>query len=212
MSKAPEREGGDFLLPLGIVDLDSGLYKGRLARQSLLDAGGEVLRAVTDLYRDHLVLMGFFARAQGLHEGVLWAVESDNPYVAFGSLRSYAENAAAMTYLLDKPQTLDQFLSDPDARGVPVGKLINHAGKYFDGLAGIYSTLSQYAHPAPRSLRTSLKVTDGGPFGTMQWASVPAFKSESDRLIACGWVVELSEATCWLLRQLAGPTQLGDAP
>ena len=212
MWKAPEPEGGDFLLPLGIVDLDSGLDKVRQARQSLLDAGGEILRAVTDLYPRHLALMGFLARAQGLHEGVLWAVEADNPYVAFGSLRSYAENAAAMTYLLDKPQTLDQFLSDPEAKGVRPGKLINHAGKYFAGFAGVYSTLSQYAHPAPRSLLASHKVTEGGPSGKLQWASAPAFKSESERLIACGWVVELSEATCWLMRQLAGPDQSGAAP
>ena len=199
-TNGPTSDG--FLERLGITDLATGLEVARKAKQMLIDSGTEALGGVTKLQMKHLILMGFLARAQGLHEGVVWAAEAGNPYVAFGSLRSYAENAAGIAYVVDKPGTLQRFLKDPDAPGVPVGKLINHANKHFDGFAPIYRQLSQYAHPAPRSLMASHQLVEDESGAGLRWSSVPAFKSEADRLLACGWAHELAEATYYLLRRL----------
>jgi hypothetical protein len=203
-TNGPTSDG--FLERLGITDLATGLEVARQAKQMLIDAGTETLSGVTDPQMRHLVLMGFLARAQGLHEGVVWAAQVGNPYVAFGSLRSYAENAAGIAYVVDKPGALERFHKNPDAPGVPVGKLINHANKHFDRFAPIYHQLSQYAHPTPRSLMASHQLGEGGPGVNVRWSSVPAFKSEGDRLLACGWAHELAEATYYLLRRLGqGP-------
>jgi hypothetical protein len=40
---------------------------------------------------------------------VVAAIKADNPYAAFTLLRSYAENAAAILYVTDKPETLERF-------------------------------------------------------------------------------------------------------
>lgn len=66
---------------------------------------------------------GFLARAQGLHEAVVAAIKADNPYAAFTLLRPYAENAAAILYMTDKPETLERFW-----RGEPhvaIGRITN---------------------------------------------------------------------------------------
>jgi hypothetical protein len=184
-----------FLVGLRITDRASGIERAREARQLLLDAAQHVLGSVRGDYTlQHVVFSGFLARAQGLHEGTVAAIEQDNPYAAFTLLRSYSENAAAILYLTDHPATLNHFWKGPNAK---IGKITNHAVKRFDGFKPIYDQLSDYAHPASRSMLNSFKIKSED--GHFEWRSAPAFRSEHELMIACGWVVELAEATARLL-------------
>jgi len=58
--------------------------------------------------------MGLATRAAGLHDGAVHALETDNPFAAYTTLRSYAENAAAVLYAADKPEQLDRILGMGD--------------------------------------------------------------------------------------------------
>lgn len=197
-------DGGDpseWIRQLGVLDRQTGIERARDARQLLIDAAQTVLSAVTDYTVPHLIFSGFVARAQGLHEAAVAAIEADNPYAAFTLLRAYSENAAAILYLIDHPTTLNKFWQDP--RGVQVGRITNHARKNFKMFKEIYDQLSQYAHPTRRSILASFQVSDDGQF---TWSSAPRFGSEGDILTACAWVIELAQATSQLLRRLGATT------
>jgi len=183
---------------LGIIDSTTGLERAGAGREALLEAGRTVLGAVDQYTTAHVVFSGFLARAQGLHEGVVTAIGADNPYAAFTLLRAYAENAAAILYANDHPTQLDKFWDDRRGPGVKIGKITNHAHTRFGGFKHIYSELSRYAHPHALSMLASTQSTEGNSF---QWASAPAFKSTSDRLLAFAWVVELALATAHLLTE-----------
>jgi hypothetical protein len=184
-----------FLARLGITDRRSGIEGARGSRQRLLDAGRHVLESVQgDYTTQHLVFSGFLARAQGIHEGTVAAIEQDNPYAALSLLRAYSENAAAILYLSDHPRLLDRFWRGPTVR---IGKITKYAVKRFASFKPIDDQLSDYAHPASRSMLNSFKITNAT--SEFQWRSAPAFRSERELMIACGWVVELAEATSQLL-------------
>lgn len=129
-------------------------------------------------------------------------MEADNPYASFTLIRAYAENAAAILYVKDRPGVLDLFWREPDSPGVSIGKITNYAQKRFAGFRGIYGQLSQYAHPAARSLLASHRMVEGEA-RNVRWSSAPSFKSENDAMVACGWIVELAEASSHLLVELA---------
>jgi hypothetical protein len=192
---------GPWLENLGITDRDTGLARARASREVLLKAGMSVLRSAKDYTVRLMVFSGLLARAQGFHEGSVAAIEADNPYAAFTLLRAYAENAASILYLKDRPTVLDQFWR-PETGGVSIGRVKNHAKKRFGGFDGIYSELSQYAHPGALSMLASNRIT-GEDSQTVEWRSAPAFHSENDATVACGWTVELATATAHLLVELA---------
>jgi hypothetical protein len=170
----------------------------------LISAGRRVLGTGLDYRVEHLVLSGFLARAQGLHEGAVAAIRADDPYAAFTLLRAYSENAAAILYAKDHPAELEKFWRDTRGPGVEIEKIINHAVSRFRGFNGIYSELGKYAQPHALSLLASSRVVEGRE---VQWSSAPAFKSDSDAVLACAWVLELAKATSDLLLELAA--QLG---
>jgi hypothetical protein len=146
------------------------------------------------MYLVHVAMAGLLARAQGFHEGAVAAIEADNPYAAFTLLRAYAENAAALLYLRDKPETVLKLVGDPNAPGVKPGVLTNYAKKHSGGFTAIYEQLSQYAHPASRSVPASQDIVEHEDGTTLVWKSAPQFGSEFDRLMACAWTFELADA------------------
>jgi hypothetical protein len=73
---------------------------------------------------------------------------------------------------------------------VKPGVLTKHA----DGFTAIYEQLSQYAHPASRSLLASQSIVEDEDGTSLTWKSAPQFGSEFDRLMACAWTFELAEA------------------
>jgi hypothetical protein len=126
-----------WLTRLGITDRATGMAEAAAARERLLAAGRRVLKPATDYTIGLLVFSGLLARAQGLHEGSLLAIQHDNPHAAFTLIRAYAENAAAVLYLKDNPENLDRFLRG-DVPSVPIGKITNYAVKRFEGFKGMY--------------------------------------------------------------------------
>lgn len=190
----------DWIQKLGITDRSTGQERARASWNALISAGRRVLGTGLDYRVEHLVFSGFLARAQGLHEGAVAAINADNPYAAFTLLRAYAENAAAILYVKDYPAELEKFWRDIRGPGVKLGKITNHAMNRFQGFKGIYSALSRYAHPQALSLLASTRVIEGQ---VIQWSSAPTFKSDHDAVMACVWVVELAEATSHLLVEFA---------
>jgi hypothetical protein len=200
-----------FLARLGITDRATGLEAARRSRQQLIDAGKHVLGQTGDYTLAVFVFSGLLARAQGFHEGTVAAIEAENPYATFTLLRGYAENAAAALYVRNHPEGIRTYWIDPDGPHVSPGRMINEAEQRLKGFAPIYKQLCQYAHPAGRSIVASHSL--GGEDGrTVSWGSAPAFKSERDALVACGWVVELAEANAHLLVELADTLIFGRTP
>jgi hypothetical protein len=146
-----------------------------------------------------LVFSGFLARAQGLHEGTVTAITAGNPYATFTLLHAYAETAAAVLYVKDHPAQLEKCLPGPHRPGVKVRKITNHAESRLGGFKGTYSQLSKYAHPIALTFPAPSRIAGG----VIEWASALAFKSEHDAITACAWVVELAEATSYLLVDFA---------
>jgi len=185
---------------LGITDRDTGLAKAHDSWHLLIEAGQKGMGSSSDYTEAHLIFSGFLARAQGFHEGAVAAIRAGNPYAAFTLLRAYAENVAAIMYVIDHPAELEKFWRDMDGIGVWIGKMTKHATKQSAGFKGIYQQLCGYAHPHARSMLTSSRVAEGR---IVEWSSAPAFKSEDDALIASAWVVELAQATAHYLVEFA---------
>lgn len=119
-----------------------------------------------------LLLGGLITRGIGLHDAAIAALESDNPFAAFTLLRSYAENAAALLYVIDHPNKVERVLG-LDGHPLPVGRLLssaNRSGHRFGHFGEVYSELSEYAHPASTSITASMLV-EGDAF---RWSAQPS--------------------------------------
>jgi hypothetical protein len=68
-------DDGGLLQRLRIANRNSGLDRAREARKHLLTAGGRALGSAAQYTTRVLVLSGFLARAQALHEGTVAAIE-----------------------------------------------------------------------------------------------------------------------------------------
>lgn len=79
--------------------------------------------------------------------------------------------------------------------GGVLGVRVDPKGR-FGAFRPIYTQLSEMAHHASRSILSSSRISVNGRY---EWSSTASFKTESDALIACGWVVELAGATSHLL-------------
>ena len=185
---------------MGITEIAQGIELARRAWNTLQSAGHEALSVGAEYRSEHLVLSGFFARAQGLYEGAVAAIEAGNPYSAFSLIRAYAENAAAILYVKDHPSELAKLLRDTDEPGLEMGTVVEYARTRFRGFGNVYSELGKYAYPHASSILASYRVSDEG---AIHWSSAPEFKSESDAMMACAWVIELTDATSDLVVEFA---------
>lgn len=134
----------------GIIDRATGIEKARASCRWLVDAAKEALKGVSDLYDGHILVMGLTSCAVGLHDGAVHALETDNPFVVYTLLRSYAENAAVVLYATDHPTQLHRILGFGNSRPVKVGTITNYAeqgSKRFGTFRSMYDDLSQFAHP-----------------------------------------------------------------
>lgn len=199
--------GGDAEVPawvreLGITDRVTGLDRAHASWDMLHAAGVQGLsglRPGAGYTAGHVVFSGFLARAQGLHEGTVAAIRAGNPYATFTLLRGYAETAAAVLYVKDHPAQLEKCLPGPHGPSVKVRKITNHAESRLGGFKGTYSQLSKYAHP----IALTFPAPSQAAGGVIERASAPVFKAEHDAITACAWVVELAEATSYLLVDFA---------
>ncbi|KMO71834.1 hypothetical protein MOBUDSM44075_04186 [Mycolicibacterium obuense] len=164
-------------------------------------AGFDAIDGLTHLQSAHFLLLGLTARAQGLHQASVEALEADNPYSTFTLIRSYAENAAAILYAIGHPKKIDAMLNLGEAK-VSIGQIVSYANqgsRRFGQFKNIYSELSQYAHPMSTSIFASHKVSDDNQ---VVFSSKPAFKHDSDFLVASAWIVEMSLANAHLIAEL----------
>ena len=193
-----------WALDLGITDRVSGIAKAAAGLKAVLAAGRKVLgRDERDFTIEMVVFWGLLARAQGLHEGVVAGIRADNPYATFPLLRAYAENAAAVLYVTDKPEEMEKLWNDRRGQGIWIGHINRHAKSRFGAFKNVYDELIRYAHPATLSLLNSMSSTGER---TLRWQSSPTFGSEADAVIACAWCVELAVATSHLLVEFADST------
>lgn len=201
MSETDEQVAS-WLQDLGIVDRPSGIEKARASRQWLVLASLRAFaRGPRKLCPAGVLLGGLATRGIGLHDGAIAALETDNPFAAFTLIRSYAENAAALLYARDHPHKVERLLG-LNEHPMPVGKLTAYAnrGNRLNSFRALYSMLSQYAHPASKSLIASITVdkTDG-----VSWSPTPAFRPGNDFLLACAWIVEITKGNASLIGEFA---------
>jgi hypothetical protein len=185
---------------LGIVDRPTGIEKARASRQWLLDAATNAFGRGQPWTTAVVLLSGLVTRGIGLHDAAIAALDADNPFAAFTVIRSYAENAAAVLYAADHPNKVDRMLG-LEGHPLSAGKLTAHANRSqrFGGFKDVYSGLSEYAHPLSKSITASMEV-NGNKF---RWSSTPAFRPGNDFLMACAWIVELTEANAHLIVEFA---------
>jgi hypothetical protein len=181
----------------GMHDVASGLAVARADfvdfRHSLVD----VVRG--DFSQVSMGLLALITRAQGFFDGALKGVENDNPYATFPLIRCYAENAAVLLWILDHPNDLSRLSSSaPADERFAIGRLISNAAKRAKGFKAIYEQLSEFSHPVATGFHQPWRVVPDEE-RTLQWSSVPSFKTTEDKIWACFWLVELTEihANVW---------------
>lgn len=147
--------------------------------------------------------LSLLTRLQGLHDGIACEIRAENPHAACPLVRSLAETVAMLIYLLDKPEyALALFDPHEEAPRVKPRDLINHAKTRMAGIGPIYGELSAITHFDRLAYSLPFVVTDKEE-RIMEWRSRPAWKNERQALIACGWLIELAEASHDLLTDFA---------
>lgn len=184
----------------GITDRESGLTKAVEARVRLTRFASKSLGSSFDFGMEEMTMMSLLTRAQAFHDGTVDALRADNPFAAFTLLRSYAENAAMMVWLLDHPGDIARIYPEaPLNQRLSIGKLTNNAASRFGGFKGVYEQLSNFAHPAAHTALSGWHAGDEEK--RVQWTSVPSFKNDDDFMMACVWLIELSQANAHLWRE-----------
>jgi hypothetical protein len=180
----------------GITDRESGLARATASRKAMTAQVADHLPNGFGFTVGTMSLLSLLTRAQAFHDGVIGALEADNPFATMTLLRSYAENAALLVWLDEKPNELDRLLPDagPDDR-FNIGRLVAFAVRRMGGFKGIYEQLSGFAHPSSASALSGWH-NEGGR--RVRWGTHPEFKNDDDFMMACVWVVELAEANTGL--------------
>ncbi|MGZ0711316.1 hypothetical protein ACWPKO_23610 (plasmid) [Coraliomargarita sp. W4R53] len=172
-------------------DLESAIA---VARAGFAEFGRSLNSVVqTDLTIEAMGLLALITRAQGFHNGALQAVESDNPYATFPLVRCYAENAAVLLWVLEHPHDISRLsaTATQDQR-FAIGRLIANAAKRAPGFKDVYEQLSEFTHPVASGFTQPFRVASDEN-GGFSWSSIPSFGSDKDKILACFWLVELTE-------------------
>ncbi|TFB84467.1 hypothetical protein E3O44_15410 [Cryobacterium algoricola] len=185
----------------GISDRESGIEKAAAARVRLIRFAADAFPTPIDFDVPMMTLMSLLTRAQSFHDGALDAVRAGNPFAAFTLIRSYAENAAVLVRLKDRPDDLARLYPEaPRATRLRIGQITNGASARFGEFKGVYDQLSEFAHPSPATALSGWHASELDD-GKVEWRSSPAFKSTDDLMMACVWLVELAEANSELWRE-----------
>lgn len=149
--------------------------------------------------------LSLVARFQGLHDGIGREIRAENPHAVYPLLRSFIETVAMIIYLADHPDyvmTLHQPRQERTGRRVTARTLVDYATPRMPGIDPIYKQLSQVTHFDTIAYTLPFKVTDMTE-RNMDWQSHPTWKKDRDALVACGWIIELAEASHHLLVEYA---------
>jgi hypothetical protein len=161
-----------------------------------------VLEAVIAAGGEMTLLYSFFTsavtRARGLHEAILREVEAENPHAVFPLIRQFAEVVAVVYYVADRPSYVRALAERPrdrrpnDPARKTVQALIGHMDKHYSDQFGlVYQELCEIAHFGAVAMWASHHLTDDR---TVTWTSYPRWRRPEDPLIACAYLLELSEA------------------
>ncbi len=174
-----------------IADEESGHAAAVAAREQILILARTVFPPDGGTFA-HIVILGFVARAQSLHDAVIASVQANNPQAAFTLLRAYAEQCAAILYMTDNPEK-SKPLEGGEGYGPSIGVITNYAqnSKRMPNFREVYHRLSQYAHPSAAGHFASVQV---GSDDSFSWQSAPRFKRDEDKLIAYGWCIDFARA------------------
>jgi len=188
----------------GITDRTSGVEVAVEAQKRLIASARGALSTNEDLTMPKMTMLSLFTRAQAFHEAALAMIRENNPFAALTLLRSYAENAAMLVWLLDKPNDIKRIYPEAaESQRIRVGQLVGKAATRLGGFKPIYEQLSNFAHPGEATALSGWHATDVDRH--VNWMSAPAFKNDDDFMIACFWLVELAEANghlwqeCWAM-------------
>ena len=178
-------------------DLESAVA---IARAEFAKFGRSLDRVVQpDLTIEAMGLLALITRAQGFHDGALQAVVSNNPYAAFPLVRCYAENAAVLLWVLEHPDDIGRLsaIASQDQR-FAIGRLIANAAKRAPGFKDVYEQLSEFTHPVASGFTQPFRAAPDAD-GEFSWSSIPSFSGDEDKILACFWLVELTEmhANTW---------------
>ncbi|MGD8202135.1 hypothetical protein ACQE98_15960 [Ornithinimicrobium sp. W1679] len=205
-TKAGELDLDALMDAYGIADEESGHAAAVAACEQILTLARTVLPPDGATFA-HIVILGFVARAQSLHEAVISSVQANNPHAAFTLLRAYAEQCAAVLYMTDNPGK-SKPLEGGEGYGPSIGVITNYAqnSQRMPNFREIYHRLSQYAHPSAAGHFASVQV---GSDNSFSWQSAPRFKRDEEKLIAYGWCIEFAHAINTFGFEFAAARRLG---
>lgn len=188
----------DHLRARGIHDLETGIAVAESSFKQFWHDVGECIRDAPEINTIRMGLLAMVTRAQGYHSAALRASRDDNPYAAFALVRCFAENAAALLWMMEKPNDLGRVsLLAEESERFAIGRLVTAANKRAPGFGAIYEQLSAYVHPVTSSFSDGWRPSDGPR--EVSWTSVPTFKVQQSRQLVCFWLLELTEihAATW---------------
>lgn len=211
-SVCPVEEVPDDVAMLNLsqfASLDDAIEKcaaaSRRYEEAVTTAGG--LAEGAQLTHRTMFLMSAVARSRGLHEGVVSELRNSNPHAVFPLMRSLAETALMLDYVIAYPDYVVTF-SDIDPgyseKRVSIGKLLKHSEKRFAQMRGVYAQLCDVTHFGSIAFWWAFSIKPDADKRTLQWRSSPVWRDEGQALIACGQLMELSEIIPVLLGELIG--------
>lgn len=150
------------------------------------------------------------SRARALHEAIVREIHATNPPASISLLRQLSETVAMTFYVADNPDYVKVLATPPadkkpgEANRKSMQKLVNHMdSRYTDQFGVVYSDMCEMTHFGTSALWSSHDVAerDDGTV-SMSWSSVPGWKYESDALVCCALLLELTSGMTTALNHL----------
>lgn len=188
-----EIKAEELLQRYGITDPEAGLREAEGRFKQMLSDLPRNMTSGAAISAEMMGMMGLLTRAQAFHDSACWAIRHGNPFAAYTLIRGYAENAAILVYLREKPSEIRRIspLASQSDR-LKVGKVVALATKHYEGFQGLYDRLSSYAHPESSALLSGFQSSGVG--GEFQWATAPRWKDpQQGPRWACLWLIEITE-------------------
>jgi len=165
-----------------------------------------------NLHEPSIFMLSAVARATGLCAGVVHAVETENPHAAFPVLRSYADVVLVVRYVWHRPAYLPTALRGPknlrpgDMKARTSQAMISVVSAKAPGFAAAWDELSDMTHFGSLAIWNAWQLDTSAPaantLGRVNFATYPRWKTATDPLLVCGWLIELSDALSDTLEQM----------
>lgn len=188
-----EIDAEELLRRQGITDPESGLSEAEARFKHMLRDLLPAMTGENGMSAESMGMMGLLTRAQAFHDAASWAIREGNPFAAYTLIRGYAENAALLVYLREKPSEIRRISPlASKADRIKIGRLVAFATKHYEGFEALYDRLSSYAHPESSALLAGFQT--GAEEGRFEWRTAPQWKDpiEGPRWASL-WLIEITE-------------------